>query len=73
MAIKNKTALVTGAARGIGRGIALALAKEKYNVVISDVLMADCKKVAQEIKKIGADCLAVKCDVSKKTEVLRSF
>ncbi|PIR07152.1 MAG: hypothetical protein COV55_01835 [Candidatus Komeilibacteria bacterium CG11_big_fil_rev_8_21_14_0_20_36_20] len=69
MAIKNKTALVTGAARGIGRGIALALAKEKYNVVISDVLMADCKKVAQEIKKIGADCLAVKCDVSKKTEV----
>jgi 3-oxoacyl-[acyl-carrier protein] reductase len=63
---KNKTVIVTGAGKGIGKGIALAFAKEKYNVVVSDISMEDCKKTAEEI---GANSLAVKCDVSSKAEV----
>lgn len=63
---KNKTAVITGAAQGIGKGIALAFAKEGYNVVVSDINMKDCKKTAKEI---GDNSLVIKCDVSKKTEV----
>lgn len=63
---KNKTVIVTGAGRGIGRGIALAFAKEKYNVVVSDINIEDCNKAAKEI---GPNSLAVKCDVSNKAEV----
>jgi 3-oxoacyl-[acyl-carrier protein] reductase len=63
---KNKTVIVTGAGKGIGKGIALAFAKEKYNVVVSDVDMEACQETAEEI---GANSLAVKCDVSNKADV----
>jgi NAD(P)-dependent dehydrogenase (short-subunit alcohol dehydrogenase family) len=66
---KNKTAVITGAGRGIGQGIALAFAEEKYNVVVSDINIEDCEKAAEEIKGLGADSLAIKCDVSKESEV----
>ncbi len=69
MAIKNKTVIITGAGRGIGQGIALAFAREKYNVVAGDINLKDCERVAAGIKKLGAGCLAVKCDVAKKAEV----
>lgn len=60
----KKTVIVTGAAQGIGKGIALAFAKENYNVVVSDLNLKQCQKTAKEI---GG--LAVKCDVSKKADV----
>ena len=69
MSLKNKTAIVTGARQGIGCGIVKALAKEGCNVVISDIVEEDCEKVVEEIKKIGVEALAVKCDVSKKEDV----
>lgn len=69
MTDKNKTAIVTGAGQGIGRGIALAFAQENYNVVASDINLDECRKTAEEIKKSGGNSLAVKCDVSKKSEV----
>ncbi|MFA5022626.1 MAG: SDR family NAD(P)-dependent oxidoreductase [Patescibacteria group bacterium] len=73
MLLESKVAIVTGAARGIGQGIAQALAAEKCNVVISDVDEDGCKKVAEELKKFGGKTLAVKCDVSKKSEVEELF
>lgn len=69
MKLSNKTAIVTGSRRGIGRAIALALAQEGANVVITDVNKEDCQKVADEIFARGVKALAIKCDVSCKAEV----
>ena len=69
MSLKNKTAIVTGARQGIGKGIVLALVKEGCNIVVSDIVEDDCKKVVEEIEKLEVRGLAVKCDVSKKDEV----
>ncbi|MDP3052351.1 MAG: SDR family NAD(P)-dependent oxidoreductase, partial [bacterium] len=69
MDLKNKVAIVTGARRGIGKGIVLALAKEGCNVVVSDINEEECEVVVKEIEKIGVEGLAVKCDVSRKEEV----
>ena len=69
MKLDNKTAIVTGARKGIGRAIALALAKEGANVVVSDVNREDCQKVVTEIKALGKRGLAIKCDVTLRAEV----
>lgn len=73
MSLENKVAIVTGAGKGIGKGIVLALAQEKCNVVISDIDQTSCKQVAKEAEKLGAKTLVVKCDVSKSTEVKNLF
>ena len=69
MRLNNKTAIVTGARRGIGRAIALALAREGANVVVSDISQEDCQKVVDEIKKLGRKGLALKCDVGSSNDV----
>jgi len=69
MILKDKVAIVTGAKQGIGKGIALALAKEGCQVVVSDINQADCEKVVAEVEKLGVKALAVECDVSKKADV----
>jgi NAD(P)-dependent dehydrogenase (short-subunit alcohol dehydrogenase family) len=69
MKLDNRTAIVTGARRGIGHAIALALAKEGANVVVSDVSQEDCQKVVIEIEVLGKRGLAVKCDVTSRVEV----
>ncbi|GAH64482.1 unnamed protein product, partial [marine sediment metagenome] len=69
MKLDNKTAIVTGARRGIGRVIALALAKEGANVVVSDISQEDCQKVVTEIEGLGRKGLALKCNVTSRAEV----
>lgn len=69
MRLSGKTAIVTGARRGIGRAIALALAKEGANVVVSDISQKDCRKVVGEIERMGRRGLALKCDVSSSDDV----
>ncbi|MFA6308058.1 MAG: SDR family oxidoreductase, partial [Patescibacteria group bacterium] len=69
----NKVAIVTGGAMGIGLGIAKALAKEKYQIVVADIKLDQCKSAALTIQKMGVETLAVKCDVSKKSEVDKLF
>jgi NAD(P)-dependent dehydrogenase (short-subunit alcohol dehydrogenase family) len=73
METTNKTAIVTGAGKGIGRGIAIALAQVGYNVVVSDIIQEDAELVAKELETLGAKALAVKCDVSNKSEVANLF
>ena len=67
--LKNKVAIVTGARRGMGRSHALALAKAGAKVAVADISLEECQKVVEEIKNSGGQALAVKCDVTKKTEV----
>lgn len=69
MNLQNKVAVVTGARRGMGRTHALALAKAGAKVVVSDISQEECQLVVDEIKKLGGEAIAVKCDVSKKEEV----
>lgn len=66
---KNKIAIITGAGQGIGYGIALALAKEGCNVVVSDINQETCDKAAQDFAGLGVKTLAIQCDVSNKSEV----
>jgi len=66
---KNKVAIITGARRGMGRSHALTLSKADAKVVISDISLEDCQKVADEIKNAKGEAMAVKCDVTKKKEV----
>ena len=71
MRLENKVAVVTGAGRGIGRGIALALAGEGASVVVADIRYEDARGVAAEVRGLGRESLAVKVDVTKSSEVKR--
>jgi 3-oxoacyl-[acyl-carrier protein] reductase len=64
MSDTRQTAIITGAARGIGKAIAQKLAKESMNIVISDIMYEEAVKTASEIEKSGARVLAVKTDVA---------
>ena len=67
--LKDKTAIVTGAAQGIGKAIALALAKQGANVVVSDVNLEEAQKTSKEIEALGVKSIAVKCNVADAAEV----
>ncbi|MEG0075958.1 MAG: 3-oxoacyl-[acyl-carrier-protein] reductase [Eubacterium sp.] len=65
-----KTALITGASRGIGKAIALSLAKENYNIIIN---YNGNKKMAEEVQMacevLGAKVMAYQCDVTQNEDV----
>lgn len=71
--LKNKVALVTGARRGMGKSHALVLAAQGAKVVVTDIDLDECKKVAEEIKSSGGEAMALKMDVSNKAEVDQVF
>jgi len=64
MRLQDKVAIITGSARGLGRGFAVRFAREGAKLVICDIL--DCEPVAREIKAIGGEVLALKTDVTSK-------
>jgi len=66
-----KTALITGASRGIGRAIAIGMAKRGFDVAINDIERQKeaLEEVAKEIETVGRRSLAVYADVSNKTDV----
>jgi 3-oxoacyl-[acyl-carrier protein] reductase len=70
MILAGKAALVTGASRGIGREIALELARQGANVAVNFAgSEAKANEVVDEIKTLGRDAFAVKCDVSNSKDV----
>lgn len=70
MQLKGKNAIVTGGSRGIGRAIALALAKCGANVAVNYTSnQAAAEEVVKEIEALGVGAMAIKADVSKGEEV----
>ena len=74
LSLENKTALVTGAARGIGKQIALELARAGCHVAVNDLTAGpDAQAVAAEIASLGRDSFAVAADVGKSAQVGSMF
>lgn len=71
--LQNKVALVTGARRGMGRAHALALAGQGAKVVITDIDLAECELVADEVRTAGGEVVCFRMDVSNKVDVENVF
>jgi 3-oxoacyl-[acyl-carrier protein] reductase len=65
----GKVAIVTGSARGIGKAIAIGLARRGADLVITDIDEDGCKATAAEIAAIGRRTLAIRCNVTKRDEM----
>lgn len=62
--LKNKNALITGAGKGIGKAIAIALAKEGVNVILISRTQLDVEQLAVKIENFGVKSLALTADVA---------
>ena len=64
--LEGKTAIVTGAGRGIGKGIALTLAEAGANITLATRTVEQLENTAKEIRKLGRRALVVPTDVIEK-------
>ncbi|MDK2980551.1 MAG: 3-oxoacyl-[acyl-carrier protein] reductase [Chloroflexota bacterium] len=71
--LSGKVAIVTGAGRGIGRAIALALGKNGASVVLAARTRSQIEAVAQEITQAGGQALAVPCDLAEASQIETLF
>jgi 3-oxoacyl-[acyl-carrier protein] reductase len=71
--LKNKVAIVTGSAKGIGEAIALRFGKEGARVVVTDINGDDAKKVAEAIVAEGGNAFAITADISNEAQVNALF
>jgi NAD(P)-dependent dehydrogenase (short-subunit alcohol dehydrogenase family) len=71
--LRGKVAIVTGSSRGIGKGIALRLAREGMKVVINSRTPEDVNATTDELQRLGADVLAAPADVGRTEDVNRLF
>jgi 3-hydroxybutyrate dehydrogenase len=69
--LQNQTAIVTGASRGIGKGIATVLGREGAHVVIADINGDGAKQTAAELVGQGLRAIAVQVDITKSDQVER--
>jgi 3-oxoacyl-[acyl-carrier protein] reductase len=73
-ALKGKVALVTGASRGIGRAIALRLARDGAAVAINySINVGEAQKTIAEIESAGGTAFAIQADISRVSEIVRLF
>ena len=67
--LEGKVAIITGAGQGIGRGMALAFAKEGAAVVLAGRTLKKVREVAEEITAFSGRALPIRCDVASKADV----
>ena len=67
--LKNKTAIVTGAGKGLGRACAIALAEAGANIVIVSRTQKDLNEVSKKIKKFKSKCKTYVCDVTNYNQI----
>jgi len=73
MKLKDKVALITGGAQGLGKSIAIAMANEGADIVICDIKEEGLTNTAKEIEQLGVRTLGVRCDVSSPESVTQMF
>ena len=73
MGLKEKVVLVTGGGRGIGRAIALALAREGADVAVADLNLSPAQETADAVDSLGRSGLALQADVSRLDQVQAMF
>ena len=71
--LSNKVALITGAAQGIGRGIALRLAQEGIHLALVDLSADKLKKVQAEVKALGVKTIIFNADISQLEQITQAI
>jgi NAD(P)-dependent dehydrogenase (short-subunit alcohol dehydrogenase family) len=71
--LTGNVALVSGAAQGMGRAMALALAEAGADVLLADLNLAGAERTAEQIRALGRRALAAQCDVSKPAQIRPLF
>jgi NAD(P)-dependent dehydrogenase (short-subunit alcohol dehydrogenase family) len=69
--LSGQTAIITGGGRGLGKQMAISLAKAGANVVLCSRKVQACLEVCEELTEEGHRCLALQCDVTKVDEIQR--
>jgi len=69
--LRGRTAFITGAASGIGRAIAIALAREGVNVVLTDRDVAELESTRNEAAKLGVGAITAVCDLTQPEEITK--
>ncbi len=72
MKLQGKTALIAGGGGGIGRAVALVLAREGARVAVADIAKDNAEKVSGEARAFGVDAMACQVDLTKKADVERA-
>jgi NAD(P)-dependent dehydrogenase (short-subunit alcohol dehydrogenase family) len=70
--LKDRVAIITGGARGIGKATAIKMAEEGASVAMLDVLSEEVSKAAKELEVMGGSALGIQADVSHKSEVVKA-
>lgn len=69
MLLENRVAIITGGAKGMGKGMALKLADEGASIVVADISVNEANDTIAEVRKKGVQGLAVRCDVTDGEQV----
>ena len=70
--LKDRVAIVTGGARGIGKATAFKMVREGASVALLDIVSEEAARVAQDLEALGGKALGLKADISRKDEVDRA-
>ena len=67
--LSGKTAIITGSARGIGKGIAELFSENEANIVIVDIIQDEINKTVASLKESNPNIIGIKCDITKEEEI----